>query len=520
MTSDHVVQDQRDVIAFLGAPATHGGAEVDRIDTHGAVVFLAGDRVYKIKRAVAFPYMDFSTLERRLAACEAEVRLNRRTAPEIYLGILPIVRDGDGRLALGESDSALEDVVEWAVLMRRFAQSAIFDAMAKKGALTDGHMRGLAEAVSRFHSGAEARPIDEAADRMRAIAEENIAELREDPDLFAADAVDELETRTRKSLDTHAALLDRRGRDGKVRHCHGDLHLRNICLIDGSPVLFDAIEFNDDLAITDVFYDLAFLLMDLDHRGLRPLASAVLNRYLEQTADYDGLAVLGLFQSVRAAVRAKVAASMTAVQASEQAVADLRAEAAEYLQRAVGYLNPAPPRLVAVSGLSGTGKTTLARQIAPALDPPPGAVVLRSDVIRKQLAGVPETEMLPQAAYSRERSATVYETMYNRAEAILEAGYSVIADAVFALLSERQQIERAAADVGVRFDGLWLEAEPLVMTRRVEDRGADASDATADVVARQLCYETGQIGWPRLVTEGLPENVVLAAKELLGIADS
>ena len=518
MTSDHVVQDQSDVIALLGASATHGGAEVQRIDTHGAVVFLAGERVYKIKRAVAFPYMDFSTLDRRLAACEAEVRLNRRTAPEIYLGILPIVRGGDGKLALGEPDSAVEDVVEWAVLMRRFAQSAIFDAMAKTGALNEEHMRDLAEAVSQFHRGAEARPTDEAADRMRAIAEENIAELREDPDLFAADVIDELETLTRNALDTHAALLDRRGREGRVRHCHGDLHLRNICLIGGSPVLFDAIEFNDNLAISDVFYDLAFLLMDLDHRGLRPLASTVLNRYLEQTADYEGLAALGLFQSVRAAVRAKVAASMTAVQASEQAVADLRDEAVAYLARAVGYLKPKPPRLVAVSGLSGTGKTTLARRIAPALDPPPGAVVLRSDVIRKQLAGVPETEALPQEAYSREKSIVVYETLYNRAETVLDAGYAVIADAVFALAEERQQIERAAADVGVRFDGLWLEAEPLVLTRRVEDRGADASDATADVVARQLCYETGQIAWPRLVTDGLPENVVLAAKELLGIA--
>ena len=324
MTSDHVAQDQSDVIAFLGASATHGGAEVQRIDTHGAVVFLAGERVYKIKRAVAFPYMDFSTLDRRLAACEAEVRLNRRTAPKIYLGILPIVRGGDGQLALGEPDSALDDVVEWAVLMRRFRQSAIFDAMAKTGALNEEHMRDLAEAVSQFHRSAEARPTDEAADRMRAIAEENIAELREDTDLFAADVIDELESLTRKALDTHAALLDRRGREGRVRHCHGDLHLRNICLIDGSPVLFDAIEFNDNLAISDVFYDLAFLLMDLDHRGLRPLASTVLNRYLEQTADYEGLAALGLFQSVRAAVRAKVAASMTAVQASEQAAADLR----------------------------------------------------------------------------------------------------------------------------------------------------------------------------------------------------
>ena len=526
MSDTHVVADQSAVADWLADPATHGGQAVERIDTHGAMVFLAGERVYKVKRAVVFPYMDFSTLARRKTACDAEVRLNRRTAPALYLGVLPIRRRAGGGFAFGGLDEAPADAVEWAVLMRRFPQAAIFDRLAAAGGLTPDLMRDLAEAIAAFHGIAELRVASDAARRMGAVVEGNLADFGGDSALFPPDDVAELAALSRTALGRHGGLLDGRGRAGRVRRCHGDLHLRNICLIDGRPTLFDAIEFNDDLAIIDTAYDLAFLLMDLDHRDLRRFAAAVLNRYLECTGDYGGLALLPLFLSARAAVLAKVRAAMAAVQPNAAKAAEaesLRAEARVYLARARAYLKPPPPRLLVVAGLSGTGKTTLARALAPLIGPAPGAVVLRSDVIRKHLAGTAETEPLPPEGYGPEMTARVYDEICARAAAILAAGHAVIADAVFARPAERAAIEAAAARAGVPFDGLWLEAPPDTLTARVTARlsagTGDASDANAEVVAKQLAYDLGDITWPRVAAGDTPEAVQAAAADLLGLAN-
>ena len=269
-------------------------------------------------------------------------------------------------------------------------------------------------------------------------------------------------------------------------------------LLDGQPTLFDAIEFNDAIACIDVFYDLAFLLMDLDHRDLRPFANLVLNRYLQQRDELAALALLPLFLSMRAAVRAKVAASLEAVAEGDVEKAKRRDEAAAYFRRALGYLRPPPPRLVAVGGLSGSGKTTLARSLAPEVGAAPGALHLRSDVLRKQLAGVPELERLPAAAYTREASAAVYTELGRRAAQGLAAGHSVVVDAVFARPEERAAIEAVAREAGSDFAGLWLEADRSVLTARVQGRRGDASDADARVVTQQLTYDLGEITWQQL----------------------
>jgi len=518
---NNVVADQSEVAAALAEPALYGrelapGEPIERIDTHGAMVFLAGERAYKIKRAVRYPYMDFSTLARRRWACAREIELNRRTAPELYIGIVAITREADGALALGGAG----EPVEWAVVMRRFAQEALGDRLAQAGRLTPELARALADEVAAFHANAEIlRGADAAAGGgtagLRAVIEENFAELRERPDLFATADLAALAEAARAALDQHAALLDRRLAAGLVRRCHGDLHLRNICVIDGRPRIFDAIEFNDAIAGIDVLYDLAFLLMDMEHRGLRAQANAVLNRYMQQRDDMTGLAALPLFLSTRATVRAKVGASAAASQDSPAAIRRLSDEAVGYFRAAQAYLQPVPPRLIAIGGLSGTGKTTLAWRIGPDLGAAPGALHLRSDVVRKALHGVDELSRLPKAAYTAAASAQVYAELAERAGTALRAGRAVVVDAVYAAPAERDAIAKVAGDLGLPFTGLWLEASVEQMRDRVGGRQGDASDATPAVVRAQLAYDVGVLKWRRLDASGSPAAVAAAALRIL-----
>ncbi|PWC80603.1 hypothetical protein TSH100_29420 [Azospirillum sp. TSH100] len=503
---------QGEVIAFLGDPRTHGGQAVERLDTHAALVFLAGDRALKLKRAVRYPYLDFSTVEKRHASCMAELAINRRTAPTLYRGVAAIRRGADGLLRLDEEGGEDGDAVDWVVSMARFPDESLFDRMAERQALTPALMRRLAERIAAFHREAAPRLEGGGAEAMRVVADGNVAELRAAPDLFPAAAVERLAERTGAALDLLAPLLEERRRAGFVRHGHGDLHLRNIVLLDGEPTLFDAIEFDEALAVADVFYDLAFLLMDLEHRGLRPLANAVLNRYLEETGDCSGLAALPLFLSLRAAVRAKVSAAALRLGGKANGLAE---EARCYLNHAIAALDPVPGRLVAVGGLSGSGKTRLAQRIAPELGPAPGAVVLRSDVLRKRLCGVADTDRLPDEGYDPAVTERVYAELYRRAAAVLAAGHAVVVDAVSARPDERRRIETIAAEAAVRFDGIWMEAPLADRVARVTNRRNDASDATAEVAERQESYDLGTIGWTRLDSGRVASDVLDDARATL-----
>jgi aminoglycoside phosphotransferase family enzyme len=281
--------DQKPVLSLLSDPATFGGAEVRCIDTHAASVFLAGDRALKIKRAVRFPFLDYSTLEKRKAACAAEIEVNKPFAPQLYSGIAAITREPDGKLMLGGQGTP----VEWAVEMRRFDETRTLDRLADEGkidaALADRLARGGAAAHARAPV-VNARPWLIALDRY---VDQNDAAFREDPDLFPPSAAERLTCTSRAALARISPLLVARGERGLVRRCHGDLHLGNVALIDGEPVVFDAIEFDPVIASGDVLYDLAFLIMDLIERGFSAAANTVLNRYLTETRrpeDLDALA--------------------------------------------------------------------------------------------------------------------------------------------------------------------------------------------------------------------------------------
>jgi hypothetical protein len=300
-----------------------------------------------------------------------------------------------------------------------------------------------------------------------------------------------------------------------VRHCHGDLHLGNIVLLDGQPVLFDCLEFDEALATTDTFYDLAFLLMDLIHRDLGGLAQRLLNGYLDATWDDSGTALLPLFLSCRATIRAKVAGFAARSEAgdAESEIAEARA----YLELAKRFLAPPPARLVAIGGISGTGKSTLARALAPRLGAAPGAVVLRSDVIRKKLFGAAPSDRLGPEAYREEVSVKVYDILASRAETLLKAGHCAIVDAVFLDGRDRTKIEQVAAKAGVPFQGLWLAAPAEVLMARVRSRKGDASDADAAVLRAQLEVDPGPLTWSTVDAGASPDTVTASARGVLGL---
>jgi aminoglycoside phosphotransferase family enzyme/predicted kinase len=507
-------QDQAAAIAFLADPVTHGGAEVRRIDTHASVVFLAGNHAFKLKRAVRFSYLDYSTLAARERFCRAELALNRRTAPDLYQEVRSIARAADGRLSFDGPGA----VIDWVVVMRRFDQETLFDRLAERRRLTTPLMLELAEQIARFHGGAD---VDTEAGGLAGMAETVASDARNlraaVPDVLASAAVEALIAAVQEQLARVGGVLEERRRAGRVRHCHGDLHLRNICLVDGRPTLFDGIEFNRTMSNIDVLYDLAFLLMDLHARGLGGLGNGVFNRYLDLRAEADGLPALPLFLAVRAAVRAHVGAAAAQTQPSAAARRRQADEARRYLVLAGDLLRPPAPRLVAVGGLSGTGKSTVAYGAAPALGAVPGARVLRSDVIRKRLFDRALDEPLPPAAYGPDVSVRVYGRLREQAAAALAAGHSVIADAVYASPSERADIAAVARVARVEFTGLWLEAPADVLEDRIRARRGDASDATVEVLRRQLSIDTGPIGWQRIDASGPLPAVVARIRRLLGL---
>lgn len=507
--------EQAEVIAFLGDGAFR--PPVERIDTHAAIVFLEGGRAWKMKRAVAFSFLDFSTLAQRERALRDELRLNRRTAPMLYRAVRPVTRDAGGRLAIDGDGMP----VEWLLEMRRFPGDALYSQLAERGELDRRRIDELAQEIARFHAAAEVRPEEGGWKGMNEVVEGNAEDLaRLSGSLLPSEAVAAVNAASRAHLRRHRQLLERRHREGKVRHCHGDLHLRNIVLLDDRPVLFDCIEFNESFACIDVLYDLAFLIMDLEERRLRPQAWMLLQRYVEITGETEGLALLPLFVGVRAAIRAKVEGfgAENQREAAERGEAAARARA--YLALAREALEPQPARLVAIGGRSGTGKSSLAAALAPSIGPLPGAVVVRSDVVRKRLFGRQPTERLPAEAYRPEVSDRVFEEVANVARRLLYAGHAVIADGVYGRPDQRAGIEAAAAAAAVPFTGIWLTAPEAVMERRVESRTGDASDADARVVRLQRAIDNRAIGWERIRADRAPDAVAADALALWPQADA
>jgi len=500
---------QAAVFELLGSPATYrlpAAAKIVRLQTHAAIVFLAGERALKVKRAVRYPFLDFSSLDKRKAACEAELAINRKFAPQLYRRIVPITREGNGALALDGSG----EPVEWAVEMARFDEERTLDRLARRGELDERLLAKLAIAVAAMHERAE--PVEPAPwiAALEQFIGNSTSTFQRHPALFGESAVVDLERQSLAALKRLRPLLTERGKQGLIRRGHGDLHLGNIAVLNGEPIAFDALEFDPLIASGDLLYDLAFLLMDLLEFDRQAAANQVLNGYYaaaRRDADCDGIAALPFFMSVRAAIRAMATASRLDV--TKDTIAR---SARRYFDLALKLLAPAKPSVLGIGGLSGTGKTALARSLAPSLAPAPGALMFRSDVERKALYGVGEHERLSPSAYRAEVSERVYRIIIDKAARVARAGHSAIVDAVFARAEERAALETAAAAAGVKFHGLFLVADLATRVQRVSGRAADASDADAEVARKQQEFLTGPVTWNHVDATGSPVQTLANAR--------
>ena len=485
---------------------------IGTVTTHISLLLLGGDRVLKLKRPVKLAYVDFSTPELRLAACERELALNRRTAPQLYAGVQRITRAGNGSPCLDGVGELLDAVV----VMHRFDQATLLDRQAEAGQLAAPLLDRLAAAIAAFHAGLPPDADTAGAARMRRVLDLNAVAFAA-TDLFGPAERDALDHRLRAEFDRLAPLLDARGAAGCVRRGHGDLHLRNICVVAGEPVLFDCLEFNEDLGTTDILYDLAFLLMDLWHRGLKAEANRVLNRYLDLTRDEAGLSAMPFFMAMRAAVRAHVAATAAAGAAGDEAAVS-RAAARRYFDLALDLVAPREPILVAVGGLSGSGKSTVAAAIAAGIGPPPGARTLSSDRLRKRRFAVSPETRLTKEAYDPAVTAAVYRELGDASAGVLGSRHAVVADATFERPGDREAIEELAREAGVPFLGLWLDVPADELLRRVGTRHGGPSDATPDIVRRQIERGQGAVAWTIVPGEGAPETVALRARDAVEAA--
>lgn len=500
--------DQSVAIAFLEGGAGRD-AKVQRIDTHGAMIFLIGPEALKIKRAVKYDYMDLSTVEKRRALLEREYELNRDAAPSIYRGVLPLVRKADGTVGLGGAG----EVLEWVLTMHRFPKEAELTHIAKHDCIGDDLAARLGTAIARYHDAAPVRRLD-AHTLIAGILDELDRVFATMQRALGRDAARFLDA-SRKTLSHRAENLGQRSLQGHVRRCHGDLHLRNIVMIGGDPTPFDALEFDERLGTCDTLYDLAFLLMDLDHLGMAHAANLVLNAYLTHaTPDLSqtGLSLLPLYLSIRAAIRAMVDVQTAAL---SDAGKELEADAQAYLAQALAYLAPPPPGLVAIGGLSGTGKTTIARAVAHRIGASPGAIHIRSDVVRKTLLHRDPLEHLGPDGYTSAITERTYGAIRDQAELILREGQAAILDAVHSNPDTRAAAQALATAAGCGFVGIWLDSPTRTRQNRVASRGPDASDADEAVVQAQDGADPGDITWHRVDADRPVEKVVESISETL-----
>lgn len=446
------------------------------LETHISLVFRGPDTVWKLKKAVALPFLDYSTIESRGVFTRREFELNAPFAPGLYRDVAAVIRETDGALSLEPSPQPGQEILDWVLRMARVPDGDFLDVMAASGQLATGLLDATADAVAAYHTALPPRFEIEAADTTRLLILSNTksaleAGLPKERTIAWMD-------RALPAVDRIVGWLsDRRGA-GFVRRAHGDLHLGNMCLWDGKPVPFDALEFDEHLAVIDIGYDLAFLLMDLERRVGRKAANRFMNRYIARTGDAGLVHGLPVFLSLRAMIRAHVE-----LRRGREGLC--RA----YYDDAMRALDPSPPLLVAVGGLMASGKSTLARALAPDLGKTPGAVILRSDEIRKRQHGeAPETKLGPDA-YTPAADAAVRAALMAGCAGVVESGYAAIGDATFLDPAWRSEIAALAARAGVGFAGFWLTAPVEELERRVIARSenpasGDASDATLAVLRR------------------------------------
>lgn len=494
-------KNQHNLIRALQNPSVypHDADPLEMIETHISWVFLSGSYVYKIKKSLNLGFIDCSTLDKRKFYCEEELRLNGRLAPELYLEVVAITGTPD-QPQLGGSGEAFE----YAVKMRRFPQQALLSHMLEQQLLADTHISQIISQVADFHQSIPQATADIRYGNPHQVAapvHENFVQIRErmhDPRHL--ELLDQVETWAKHQDESCESYFRQRKEQGFIRECHGDMHLGNMAVVDERVLIFDGIEFNPDLYWIDVMSEVAFLYMDLQNHGKPDFACRFLNDYLERTGDYEGLRVFRYYLSYRAMVRAKIACIRLSQQAGDQAgqkagqqSSDMQ-EFESYLELALSYTQPQQPVLFITHGLSGSGKSTLSGPLVEPLT----AIRIRSDRERQRMLGKGkrqgEDSIIGEGVYSQDASLHTYGKLAELAEAVLQAGYSVIIDATFLERQFRNPFKQLADRLGVPINILFFRAEAEVLRQRVRDRqreGSDISEADLSVLEHQLSTYVG-----------------------------
>jgi aminoglycoside phosphotransferase family enzyme/predicted kinase len=464
----------------------HPVTEIQLIETHISWVVLTGSYVYKIKKPVNLGFLDFSTLEKRRFCCNEEIRLNSRLAAEIYLDVVAITGTPGQPVLQGDGQ-----VIEYAVKMVQFPQQAQLDNMLTEGRLGNTHIDAIAEMVAKFHQAIDSAPADSEFGSPAYVhhpVAENFSQIREHLHTNKYDdQLADLEAWSNSVFKSLTPVFERRKRDGFIRECHGDMHLRNLVWFDNKPLAFDCLEFNPALRWIDTLSEVAFLVMDLQDRKQPALAQRFLNCYLQHCGDYRGMQVFSFYLVYRALVRAKVAA----IRAGQQGIDEAEKTAAEnefqaYLHLAQSYTRSPVPKLVITCGMSASGKSTLTEPLLEAMD----AIRVRSDVERKRLFGIdPAADSkagIDEGIYTAEAGIKTYARLRQLAGVLLDAGFTVIIDAAFLKFEQRQPFMQLAGEKCVPFIILEFTASADTLRERIRARAHDVSDADLSVLEHQL----------------------------------
>ncbi len=475
---------EHDILSKNLLRSLEADGDTQLIQTHISTIILSGELVYKLKKPVDFGFLDYSTLDKRHKNCLEEVRINEGFAPKLYLGIIPITGsiedpriDGEGR------------VLDYAVKMRRFDQSDQLDNIVEQEGLEIKSMDKIAKVIAHFHE--ESVPVDAASDygepqRVLAPMLENFDLLQRVASEHAFDSeLASVIAWTYRQFEKLKPLLQYRKKEGFVRECHGDMHLHNMALHEGKLILFDAIEFNTYLKHIDVISDLAFLLMDLEYRGLICHSRRLLNHYLELTGDYEGVALLDFYKTYRAMVRAKVAALRVAQEMEPDERRAVMGEVIRYIDLALSYTEEKEAFLAIMHGFSGSGKSTCALMMVEEY----GALRIRSDVERIRMFERSGENGLEEGIYTPDATKATYERLLELAISVYEGGYPVIVDATFLKQWQRRLFLELSSEVEIPFLILDLQCDTEIMRNRIEERsgtGIDISEADLDVLEKQM----------------------------------
>lgn len=502
-----IFETQKEIINVLSDSITYGiDIPVEVKQSHISLLFLTPTHVYKLKRAVLYPNVDFSTPEKRRLACVSEMKRSIVYAPHLIEGIESVRRLKNGQIVLGGRQGEEIDTV---LKMRRINDDHLVETMIEKGRFDRFEMMDMAEQLANLHAKAQTFHHKWGVeDVKRIILEIEAVNTCFCSDLFDKEQLDAWIKRCLENLNAQAPLIQFRQKAGHVRKCHGELLLSNIALENEKFLFFSPVEYNDSLDKTDTLYDLANLTMDLEYRGLRRLANILFNHYIAYTNDMAGFPLMGLYQSVRAMRRAHVWAKRSLLLKGKNKISAKR-EARGYFDLACHFMTPFRPLLIACGGLSGSGKSRVAREIGGLMNPAPGAVIVRDDIVRKQILGLKPEQPLDPMYATPAFEKVVYDVLRQQAKTALMQGSCVIMDALFYDQLEREAVSFLAKEAGVPFLGLWMEAPLQERTHRVETRLRNPSDVRRECeLVSQLNLKTGRILWHKISTAGPKEETI------------